>query len=1466
MFRTKNIQESEPPSFKDDFRDRLNKIVAAKDFDSALKEARNLVIFAQNGNDYAQKAATNIFKYLSSQKNKVAGKSISEQAVALTTCKNFITDLYVQESFFQKLELSDESSLMVKKKDEFFLLTSDYTNAVKKLEATFQNLANFSKFDRLSDLSDFYTALYLDLGQVNNVLNPYLSTDYPDKFKKRMLKLKESLPSYFREIISADGVIDTFILNSKITALIDTVKKMNDLDAKLNIFTQFGKVSLFSLTYKNGVAANAQDFVNKGVAITASDLDRVNQLSSGQYAQLTYNGVIFTVPMTTAVDADNNPVTNTFEVSRNSSMMTKVEKDGLTTAITNISNSTEALGYLASMRYGPNGESFSATYDALGATQNRKKSVADQYLEITNLFVNRCDKIQQYSEKLRDSRRETYTTLISAKADMQQIPGQNFLTRDAFDPFSRIALFKAANDGIPAGITDKQLNEMVISAKYMPPSTASILFGSSVFFNKTIAPIQSMETRSQVFNQAIFLISNIYEQSSNQVDNGKFVRKRNYSNAFDLMKKFENLDSYYNLINNLQASNVAIRDGHISPNLQSHNIMDFYGISATTSIGIFAGGTLIPNSVLNGGIAPQVSESMQPRTSPINAVFDWASGRRHQYLASKVSPAALEYNYTTNYLNRQAIPETVIALMNEASNSILGSQMKFEKDYLSVVGQGSSSSAGGKGGVGGFQADLRGKNMGQGASGEVLVSDYSVRGSKYYPLNYDEYLLSQHLNTLAKGQANNVSILGTNVFNALARYSIDVTKTKTDDKGGPVPSGVPYLDLTEDANFELNSTFLKATNREAPNGTTLVTFTEHREEDDSKTDAGDRKEGSLRYDLNVFVKKDETWVQILTKDRERSLMATEINDGKKLSDAVNQYFAQVYTEMGKENGVKIDAAGEVSTAKYGLNKSQIPKEKLQEGTRFGAMLIFQPICKFAPAVNSLAVGAVTSTAGSWAVFGGYDKGGSTGNVVYGGFFSYNDYELSQALSPGGQPNFGGINEPAPSNEFDEGKTPPSTGRGYLASGTWLALQKFKGTMFGGWRTSVGGPLVGADLRIPNANVSNFMSFDKDGKLVSGIVSAGGKVKKIGTWNADANMYVTAYRAEDYKLNDDGTKKRISKSMMNSAATFNMVNGKLTILCSLLPDQFTQNNLSNKTLSSIILSGQSIVDETSNLLPKTLLDVKLRDDAMRNIMLRTADLASQTFSTNPTQDLYESWPVNFSVGFRSKKHNWVVTGSLSNDKKLFTSGIYNFNDRVAVIGGCRLGKSADSKSYKWLGGVRLDILGGTTAFTAFVAQTEDKKLIANADAANAKLGSVAVSASKDYFRSYLFIGQEKFGIIFNYSDIGTSAGKIKNWEFGARALLGSSVFMTIAYANTRLPGVDKLRLVDGKDPDTNFAYQQAYDNGLFPLDMKIDRLKADLDIRFKNGSGLVFTGELDIMRGKNAPFDVYGGVKYYMTFK
>ena len=1356
-------------------------------------------------------------------------------------------------------------------------IESEYADRIRKIKETFSVLDNYSNMDDLAGLKSIYNVLNSQIDDVSLFVSKYGLSD----MNRDLLGMLSASP-YYKDCLK-DGKFDRGELNKKITALTDAVTAMNAIDARINIFTQSGNAALPDVLRDQAAGAKIADFQRIGVNMDAGNLAKVNAIIDGGMAIITIDSVAYT--MTRAA--------NVIHITRDTTLSAD-EKANLRKMIGDLQLNSAAFDYVCMMRYGAGGEGFDAAYAALGITPAAGATPGDKYAQLSKEMLDSYRKLGDYASTTALKFTQAYATLVSSKVYVTT-PDSLVGTRDAFDPFSRIAMFKAVQEGgVHDIISDTLLAQMVLRASAMPVSTPGLLLGSQSFFY-TLALMPDDSLRQAVFNQAALLISNMYSNATNLGG-----VHQNYSLASKLMKKFEGLSASGTLASDFEGRTFyGLPYGHIGIKTPWQDIR-FDRTYSMSTLESFARATFQPGSLFGWSVTtPQVTVGSQFTPTNAKFIFDQEHGEKKRYLGAMPSERSLTADYSPNSLELQASYGMIIGKMGDAYNEILKeriSRLKVSSGSLAL--QGSGTSRGGSSSSYDAQGRLQGYESGQNMYMEAFQNWSTTTGSKYAPGQFSKFDEGKTSQTFVQMQANQMNVLGTNLWQGYVNYTNNKQKTLTDDSGNPVTvGGMTDEQMQRNLNINLNSTFPFS-----KSGTMLVNISEARNaQRPVATGTGAGKETDERYDVDIYVKKGNTWDHTILKDRSREFLQNLSGGDQTVGDAVNKYFSQLYSELGKRTTV--DAAVEVGTQNYGWDKD---KTGIGKDDRLGVMLILQP------GMNAAGLAGAT-TQGDSVVGAGIQ---SKATVAFAGFYSFSDLDImapTAGNSTAGSYNFGMNNYYNPSYELDEKQPKGGKDRAYVGDVTWFAINKFRASVFGGWKTKGGEVLAGEDIRLKNANLSSFMSFDSSGKLASGILSAGGRSERVfGMDNVNLRGHVYALQGlgalllsastvtefkdklgsigiasaslsnddataiaglhnegDSYHLSLEGKKyvARIENGMLTlhadaprelgAAVSYRVGKGTMTISCNLRPEQWGNASIDNITLRRLVDNSQSIVDFVGKIPAETLLDVKLREPVMRDLQDRVRQVISQAIILNPTNDLYKSFLNNVSVGYRDASTDWAITASTTDDYRTFLTGMLNFKDKVGLIGGWKAGGSANSYGIDWLAGAKVRPGRGNTAFSLYVSQTKDKRLLINADAANLKLGAAAVSVGGDYYRVHVLAGPEQMSWIVNLVSIGTPTGAIKSQEYGMRVALWAPIFLTAIYSHTQMPGMSQDLLQDA-------LYATASQYGLFPDKIKMDSFQMDLNMKLGKNTFVTLTGQATKMGGKENPSDFYVGAK--LTWK
>jgi len=1092
----------------------------------------------------------------------------------------------------------------------------------------------------------------------------------------------------------------------------------------------------------------------------------------------------------------------------------------------------DALNVLITLRYGGACEGLNAACDMLGIKKKEGGSATDQYLGVVGDMV-RIPSSTYFS--LTNTVQLRFPTacdeLTSEKVPVSDPDNTPGLQRDAFDPFTRMAFYSAA-PSIPLDrITDSRLRQMVLDAKFMPPATAGLLLGSAKFYTDVLCTVDEPYAREVVFKQAVNLLSDTYSNCPL----AKGVHD-NYETAMDLMRRFEMLTVSANLVTDMEASyTYGLERGHIgvkapwAGRLLTTNPL-------FTSLGAFANNMLRPVSLIGTTVTPTVEKRGRLQLTNQSHIYDWAGEERRRYLNAMPGAYGIGYSYSQNYIKEMVPYGNVLAAMSEAYDNINKKKISsFSTAWLGVQALASGDELQK---AGDLQWMERGIERGQSKYLELYGKTDVTKGSTYAPGKYSDFEMGKQTEGFMDGELNRINALGTNVWNGLLNYQKNTTKQLKDANGHDLSVGnLPCEDMNENGNAYLNSTFPGC-----KEGTTLAVINESRkQEQPTATAGGAEKKSYSDFDVNIFMKKGTGWTRLILEDEGRQLLKTQLSEKETLRDNVTHFFDQTYKEWRNRN--IISAAGETDnrTLEWNPNNVAVPTDR-----RFGVMLLLQP--GFASQHGDYAGGFVKTTTGDYALlFGGKENP----KVIHGGAFAFNSAALP-TISAGGVTT-GVWNYYVPTYSLDEPWVSPTADKTYVTSATWLAIDRFRSTVFGGWNSQLGGILAGQDFRTVNANVSSFYSFDENGDIAQGTFSAGGKAKKL--------LFARDVSALAFTLHQQASATAPSREAGGFITSFKDKAGGTTTVAMNLDKDIAKQALTEQTISNLRTNVGELVDKINAQPAESWLQYNTRRQFLRDFSASMQNIAYQAIVRRPIDDIYAYWPVALTVGHKGPKGgpaaDWVATAALTPDKKMFVSGLYNYTDRIGVIAGFRpmAPTAADATATSVLGTkVRLGSpLEPEAACSFFVSQTNDKKLIGTVDGVYKDRVGASVSAGEDYYVTHLSVGPDETMGIINFG----KAGLMEYQEYGTRLAFGSAWLLAAAYGHVFSPGVSiGPGAFDLSNPLNLLAYQQ----GLVPEKIDLDIIRADILWAATKSLTFTGTGQLVNVRGKNTPLNFYGGIQ------
>jgi len=1172
--------------------------------------------------------------------------------------------------YSQSLKLA---SFAPKAADDFMAPSFDavFGQQMRQMIDLFYTLDGYTKFDDLTTFrqkADQIASVYSDIDKGINDRPAAEQDAYRARLKQNLAYLGQTLSGYLKGGISSDGSFNTAqdgAFFNKVTSIQNTVIKMNELDALLNIYmTGAGK----------DVSKQRTEIKNK-----------VDELK-------------------------NEP----------------------------------ALGTMLALRYGSKGEAFEPAYSLLGITKNGA-TLEQQYV---NLLRGMADLYPADYKNAIMTFETTYNSayqalLVMPKITVASIEGST--TRDAFDPFSRLALFNTAGTK-PNPISSDELALMIIAAKDMPVSTQGLLFGNSRFISY-LATFTDKSLRTAVFNRAVLGISSVYSQSLLEGD-GKAIKRVNYENATTLSEKYASLPSQANLVSTIRARNFAVsQQGSIAirmPYEQMVNIDQLYIVS--NAVQTFSNTMMWPVSLFGTTEIPYVQKRGTLQRPDLQQRFDYKLGDRRRSLAATPIQTVPRYTYTLNVIERETIYENIVGKMDEAEAAILSKNLSnLKATTMSITGLGGTNTNGVTGDV---QVYLQGLRPGQRASLEVYGnSNKEKAGTVFQP---EAGKSSSEI--FAEAQASQMRVLGQNVRDALFTFSQTTQRNPATQKDPATNQMDEYF------NGYLSSTFPLARD-----GTTMAFVNQKKSVTETKNaDGSSKEEGKADYIIDVYMKKGDRWDHFVTTDDSRYLLDQPVGGGgEKLRDAVDHYFNELYSGLGKR--AAIDAGFEINTYKYGKTPSG------QEGwpdVSYGAMLILQPGSNFA-------FGAGKTTTEDYALLFGYDnrKAGTAGKLAYGGFYAFNP-DVMPKIGAYGLTYGGGQGYYAQSYKLDEKAPVISSDKTFMLSGTLMGVESYRATVFGGWKTNGESALLGEDFRLKNANVSCFFNYDfKNGLLNGGVINVGGrrqnlKIGKLELPDVSATMNIVKP-----ETNDPG-----QMNVILSAKT--KKGGQFTLLANVREGLFA-NNLPQSRLDYLFGRCDALALQIDNINPASLANLKTREITIRGIGRQYGDLLRDFVEYKLSDDPAQATPVNAAVAYSAPPRkdgkpasSYMLTLSLTDDKGYMATGLANFRDRWALLGGFQIGGDETKSSYDWVGGVMLKPTD-KLKFTFFAYQA-DTSVRGKAEAIFGDMADISVAGGDSFYQVSASVGKENFMTIVNL-------GNLKGINYGQLGFRSRTGIVTFAAA-------------------------------------------------------------------------------------
>jgi len=830
---------------------------------------------------------------------------------------------------------------------------------------------------------------------------------------------------------------------------------------------------------------------------------------------------------------------------------------------------------------------------------------------------------------------------------------------------------------------------------------------------------------------------------------------------------------------------------------------------------------------------PKVNPYQPLQQTNMNYLMEYEQWEKNRFLSTMPNAWYLTTQYASNYLGRYANYGMILGEMNEAFAAVVSKHISsFSPLYGSAELQ-----------TGGSETtkavDLRGtsqgRSWGQRAYGEIFGEWGATKGSVYSPTTYNVFDAGSSNRQFATLQASQLQLLGTNIWQTLGEFYRNANANERDAQGNKIRVG-GLKDETSDWRLRqyLNSTFPGASD-----GTTIAFVNYDARTLSPTTGAGGlgQQSSTLNYDIDIFTKKGNTWLRTIDKGRTRDLLQSQVGGGETtLGDGVKQYFAQLYSQMGTKT--RISTAGEVDERYYQIN----PAGSQPTNTRLGAMLIMQPGATWAS-------GGIKTTTDDWSALFGTDN---NVNMVHGGFYSFNPAVMPTMMRADRAVGLGATNYYYPTYELDEvqpSAMPNLTAeqRTYALSGTWLMLEQFRASLFGGWKGDDNSLLAGGKFDTKNSNIGAFFHFDENKALSETIITGGGRFKKLNLGMAEVeDVRTRAYVARLPGMQDEAAGGITFKAGKDS---------ELSLFAKFNSTRYGTTPITERTARTLYAGWKNLDTKLGSITADQLLDINQRYSLFRTLMQDSQMLASDGVQRLPLDDLYTTWLANFSVAYRSPTSNWVGTTAITEDGGTFLSGLYNYRDRVAFIGGVRIGgdeaKTPDD-AYQWLLGGKIRP-SDDLAFSLYIAPTKDNRMVGGVGGEMRDVFATSISAGHEYYNAYLSVGPRAYT---GHIDL-LKIGGLQSWEIGGRLALGASTYLALGYRQITTPGPKGL-------DRTDLLVQQALKQDLLPNQMSFDQLKMDIDFDLGYKNRFTLTGQMNNVMGKNTPYDFYFGGRWSMS--
>jgi len=1044
---------------------------------------------------------------------------------------------------------------------------------------------------------------------------------------------------------------------------------------------------------------------------------------------------------------------------------------------------SDALNYVATLRFGSDAKGLANIYAALGETQDAVQTTGAQYQKIAGDLGSYGNDTQL--AKLHASLRakiSNASTVVDKTIVALTSTGNTVLTydtpttRDTFDPSTRIGFINALS-ALPIGgggnYSDKELLKMVEYAAKMPPYTAQLLLGDRAFFDKLGSSIQNADMRTAIFKRASELITLVYTGVQNESKNG-VTNHVNFDYAYFLKNSFMTMGFSGSALTLLKRDAVRVsEEGKLNIIDPMIDMRRQETPAITESMYPFTRGFLYrygPNQLSD------IYQVQKPNTETFqkgqwlsaydenDQMFNTLPREMQRAMASWSDWPDVFFTKYQNNLSRYADAANILGGMEDAYNRLMSKNW----EPTPIAGYAAELEAGNRGDSQNPETRVRlkgetvGTRPGQWRYGDIYHSGKkNIAGPVKSP-----FTMSTEQQYFAAAAAQQSRVLGMDVLDGWANFNLDKNLSLADTSGNALGGTEKLRNVDQSTNSYLNSTFGKVNKgsvlwawkqdyHELLPQTLALPGGQFGETDERKFDVktklfvnlGSTNNARLGRD-NQFDTTTNQWGQLILQDHEYK----DLN--KMLEQRYTRHiFNEIYTPL-KKSGT-LDSGYEIDSRRYLLGENKV------SGTRLGGFLLLE---------RGKVFGGVAKTTENdlWGAAGWDTNPNSVtaGKVRYLGIYS-----ISEA------------SDQSPSFELDSpflAKTQAfSKNNRNMLRFKQLDVGKSNTDAFMGMREATDGTkekFSGGRHERAYTDFSYYVKFEGN-QMAEGFANFGTRTQKpFKTFLGPTDYSSLSFIRKD----NSGSSNATSMGTIHSFKTGDRI---LTISGNVRPN-LLNTPISQNQIKTIMSSTQALIN-TANKINTS--DVLAYRASLLSFGTQADQLCNRIREVRPVDDLSYSSITSLSVNYSDKKTDFFLSASKDQSGQMIYGG-YSFrkdpsiNKGISIIAGYGIRDkdkpAAAQDSYNALFGVHYSPTRDLK-FSVFGAQTTGKELVGTLEAKYAKLGGISINAAKDYVSVYATGGFEKKDINVRFLGGYEKAANVSAVELGAQVMSGA-IYATAIY--------------------------------------------------------------------------------------